>query len=97
MQLIKMGMKHAIIHYTGSGYGVLVMVLNATCNYISVISWRLALLVEETGVPGENNYNLSQVTDKLFHITFYRVHLTWARIQLTALVVVSTDCIGSYL
>jgi hypothetical protein len=31
------------------------MVFNATFNNISVISWRLVLLVEETGGPGENN------------------------------------------
>ena len=31
------------------------MVFNATFNNISVISWRSALLVEETGVPGENH------------------------------------------
>ena len=34
---------------------VRVMVLNATLNNMSVISWRTALLVEETGVPGENH------------------------------------------
>jgi hypothetical protein len=32
-----------------------VIVFNVTFNYISVISWRSVLLVEETGVPGENN------------------------------------------
>jgi hypothetical protein len=31
------------------------MVFNATFNNISAISWRTALLVEETGVPGENH------------------------------------------
>ena len=31
------------------------MVFNATFNNISVISWRPVLLVEETGVPGENH------------------------------------------
>jgi hypothetical protein len=31
------------------------MVFNATFNNISVISWRSALLVEETGVSGENH------------------------------------------
>ena len=31
------------------------MVLNATFNNISIISWRSVLLVEETGVPGENS------------------------------------------
>jgi len=30
--------------------------LHATFNNISVISWRSVLLVEETGVPGGNNY-----------------------------------------
>jgi len=31
--------------------GIRVMVFNATFNNISVILWRSALLVEETGVP----------------------------------------------
>jgi len=31
------------------------MVSNATLNNISVISWRSVLLVEETGVSGENH------------------------------------------
>ena len=31
------------------------MVFNATFNNISVLSWRLDLLVEETGVTGENH------------------------------------------
>ena len=34
--------------------GVRIMVFNATFNAISVISWWSALLVEETGVPREN-------------------------------------------
>ena len=34
---------------------VRVMVLNVTFNNISVISWRSVLLVEETGIPGENH------------------------------------------
>ena len=33
----------------------MVMVFNATFNNISVILWRLILLVEETRVPGENH------------------------------------------
>jgi hypothetical protein len=31
------------------------MVFNATFNNTSVISWQSILLVEETGVPGENH------------------------------------------
>jgi hypothetical protein len=34
---------------------VKVMVLNATFINITVISWRSVLMVEETGVPGENH------------------------------------------
>ena len=47
-----------------------VMVLKTTFKNISVISWRSALLVEETRVPGENqkNTDLPQVTDKFYHI-----------------------------
>jgi hypothetical protein len=39
-----------------------VMMLNATFDNISVISWQSVLLVKETGVPGEN-HDLPQVID----------------------------------
>ena len=43
------------------------MVFNATFNNISVISWWSVLLVEETGVPGENHW---PVTEKLVIMSF---------------------------
>jgi hypothetical protein len=62
-----------------------VMVFNGTFNNISGILWWSGLLVEETT-------NLSQVTD---HIMLYRIHLSKSGFQLTTLVMIGTDCIGS--
>jgi hypothetical protein len=41
------------------------MVFNATFNNISVISWRSVLLVEETGVSGENYSKITRFSTKL--------------------------------
>jgi len=45
------------------------MVVNATFNNISVTSWRPFLLMEKTT-------DWSQVTDKLYLLMLYRLHLT---------------------
>ena len=84
------------LHYSLTIGGVRVMVFNATFNNISVILWWSVLLwVEVIRVP-EKTTDLSQVTDKLYHIMLYQVHLAWMGFELTTLVVIGTDCIGSY-
>jgi hypothetical protein len=55
------------------------MVLNATFNNISAISWRSFLLVEETELQSTRRKLLiccKLVTEKLYHMMFYQVHLT---------------------
>ena len=51
---LKNNIKYMMIMVFGLDIRVMVMVFTATFNNISVISWRSVLLVEETGVPGEN-------------------------------------------
>ena len=49
------------------------MMFNVTFNNISAITWLLVLLMEETGVPGENYRPAT--CHWLYHKMFYRVHL----------------------
>ena len=44
----------------------------------------------------EKATDLQQITDKLYNIILYQVHLILAGFEITTLVVIGTDCIGSY-
>ena len=44
----------------------------------------------------EKTIDLSQVTDNLHHIILYQAHLACAGFELTVLVGIGTDCIGSF-
>jgi hypothetical protein len=71
------------------------MVFYATFKNISFISWRSVLFVDEAEYL-EKTSELPKVTDKLHHIMMvYRFYLAWVGFELTTLVVIGTDCIGS--
>jgi hypothetical protein len=66
------------------------MVFNATFNNISVILWQSVLLVEETGVPGENHWPVVSYWLALSHNV-----MSPERDSNSHIVVIGTDCISS--
>ena len=71
------------------------MVFNATFNNISVISRWSVLLVEETGLPGENHRPVSSHWQTLSQYVVFEYTSPWTGFELTTLVVIDTDCTGS--
>ena len=66
------------------------MVFNATFNNISFISLRSVLLVEETGIPGENHRAVA-----IHWQTISYCCIAWVGFELTTLVGIGADCIDS--
>ena len=70
------------------------MVFDATFNNILAISWWSVLLVEETGVPGENHPPAASHWQTLSHNAVSSIP-AWAGFKLTTLLVTGADCISS--
>jgi hypothetical protein len=100
MTTVKVSNKHACYEWMlalqcKAGWFIGLWWLTGTFNNISVISWRQFYWWRKPEFQ-EKTTDLSQVTDKLYQIMLYRVHLAWAGFELTTLVVIGTDCTDSW-
>ena len=72
------------------------MVFNATFNNISVISWWSALLVDETGVPGENHRSVAShwqtLSGNIVHLALIEIRTHNISVQIR-LIIYSETCL----
>jgi len=61
------GFNVSVVIITKIGVRFRDMVFNVTFNNILVTSWQSVLLVEETGVPGENHQSVASHLQTLLH------------------------------
>ena len=54
------------------------------------------MFIHEAFKAPEKTTDMSEVTDKLYHTLFYQTQLVWTEFELTTLVMIDIDCIGSY-
>ena len=73
-----------------------VMVFNATFNNISVISWWSVLFVEETELLEDNHRPVESHWQTLSHNVVSGTPRHVRVFEITTVVVIGTDCIGSF-
>ena len=79
---------HSLLKWMRHDKKVRVIVFITIFKNILIISWWSVLLVSETEYP-DITTDLSLVTNKLYHIILYRVHLSWGRFEHTPSLVIT--------